>query len=148
MAYDKAVDSAQLDADLTLVADAIRTKGGTDAQLAFPSGFVSAVQEIETSGGNGVDVVITSTVTNAANFLAAIAAGSGVTQFVFAVKSYKNGAPIQNQICCGTSVSAAAFGSAGIRYKDGKYFAMPGWNDQYDAAVTIGDIYTVWEISV
>lgn len=52
MAYDKAVDSAQLDADLTAVADAIRTKGGTDAQLAFPSGFVSAVQAIETGGGN------------------------------------------------------------------------------------------------
>ena len=64
MAYDKAVDSAQLDADLTLVADAIRTKGGTDAQLAFPSGFVSAVQAIETSGGNtGIiaqDVIIAS----------------------------------------------------------------------------------------
>lgn len=50
MAYDKAVDSAQLDADLTAVADAIRTKGGTDAQLAFPSGFVSAVQAIAGAG--------------------------------------------------------------------------------------------------
>ena len=64
MAYDKAVDSAQLDADLTLVADAIRTKGGTDAQLAFPSGFVSAVQAFETGGGNtGIiarDVIIAS----------------------------------------------------------------------------------------
>ncbi len=46
MAYDKAVDSAQLDANLTSVADAIRAKGGTDAQLAFPSGFVSAVEAI------------------------------------------------------------------------------------------------------
>ena len=50
MAYDKAVDSAQLDANLTSVADAIRTKGGTDAQLAFPSGFVSAVQAIKGAG--------------------------------------------------------------------------------------------------
>ena len=47
MALDKAVDSAQLNADLTAVADAIRTKGGTSAQLAFPDGFVSAVQAIE-----------------------------------------------------------------------------------------------------
>lgn len=37
-------------ADLTSVANAIRTKGGTSAQLAFPSGFVSAVQAIETGG--------------------------------------------------------------------------------------------------
>ena len=32
--------------DLTAVADAIRAKGGTDAQLTFPSGFVGAVQAI------------------------------------------------------------------------------------------------------
>lgn len=50
MAVDKLVDSAQLDADLTSVANAIRTKGGTSAQLAFPSGFVSAVQAIEAGG--------------------------------------------------------------------------------------------------
>lgn len=36
--------------DLTAVADAIRAKAGTDAQLAFPSGFVSAVQSISEAG--------------------------------------------------------------------------------------------------
>lgn len=51
MAVDKLVDSTQLDADLTSVANAIRTKGGTSASLAFPSGFVSAVEAIETGGG-------------------------------------------------------------------------------------------------
>lgn len=34
--------------DLTAVADAIRAKGGTDAQLTFPDGFVGAVQAILT----------------------------------------------------------------------------------------------------
>lgn len=52
MAVDKLVDSTQLDADLTSVANAIRTKGGTSADLAFPAGFVSAVQAIP-SGGSG-----------------------------------------------------------------------------------------------
>lgn len=51
MAVDKLVDSSQLDADLTSVANAIRTKGGTSAQLAFPAGFVSAVEAIPTGGG-------------------------------------------------------------------------------------------------
>lgn len=51
MAVDKLVDSAQLDADLSAVADAIRAKGGTSAQLAFPAGFVSAVEAIPTGGG-------------------------------------------------------------------------------------------------
>lgn len=46
MSIDKAVDSTQLNADLTSVANAIRTKGGTSAQLAFPSGFVSAINNI------------------------------------------------------------------------------------------------------
>lgn len=50
MALDKLVDSGQLDSDLTSVANAIRTKGGTSSQLAFPAGFVSAVQAIPTGG--------------------------------------------------------------------------------------------------
>lgn len=48
MAVDKLVDSTQLDTDLTSVANAIRTKGGTSASLAFPAGFVSAIGAIPT----------------------------------------------------------------------------------------------------
>lgn len=51
MALDKLVDSTQLNTDLTSIANAIRTKGGTSGQLAFPNGFVDAVEAIETSGG-------------------------------------------------------------------------------------------------
>ena len=43
------------DTSLSAVADAIRTKGGTSASLAFPSGFVSAINSIETGGG-GISV--------------------------------------------------------------------------------------------
>ena len=52
MAVDKLVDSTQLDSDLTSVANAIRTKGGTSAQLSFPTEFVSAIGAIQTGGGN------------------------------------------------------------------------------------------------
>ena len=48
MAIDKAVDSTQLDSDLSAVADAIRGKTGGSAQLAFPSGMKSAVDSIVT----------------------------------------------------------------------------------------------------
>ena len=41
------------DTELTSIANAIRTKGGTQAQLEFPTGFVSAVQAIPTGGGGG-----------------------------------------------------------------------------------------------
>ena len=37
--------------DLTAVADAIRTKGGTSAPLVYPDGFVTAIQSIDTTGG-------------------------------------------------------------------------------------------------
>lgn len=59
MAVDKLVDSTQLNADLTSVANAIRTKGGTSAALAFPAGFVDAIDAIETGGGaSDVDAII------------------------------------------------------------------------------------------
>ena len=51
MAVDKLVDSSQLDSDLEDIADAIRTKGGTSAQLAFQSGFINAVENIQTGAG-------------------------------------------------------------------------------------------------
>lgn len=47
MAYDKVIDSAQLEADLTTVADAIRAKGETTEPLAFPDGYKSAIESIE-----------------------------------------------------------------------------------------------------
>lgn len=58
MALDKLVDSSQLDIDLTSVANAIRAKGGTSGQLAFPAGFISAVQAIPTgtTGWTSADV--------------------------------------------------------------------------------------------
>ena len=56
MALDKLVDSTQLDADLTSVTNAIRTKGGTSASLAFPAGFVSAIAAIPSGGGGSWDV--------------------------------------------------------------------------------------------
>ena len=41
--------------DLTAVANAIRTKGGTSEQLSFPNGFVSAIDGL--GGGDNVFIV-------------------------------------------------------------------------------------------
>ena len=46
MSENKLVNSTQLDADLIDIANAIRTKGGTSEQLAFPVGFVSAIEAL------------------------------------------------------------------------------------------------------
>lgn len=60
MAYDKVVDSASLDSKLTQVADAIRTKGNTSADLQFPSDFISAIQAIQTGTELKIVVSVTS----------------------------------------------------------------------------------------
>lgn len=46
----KAVNSTQLDNDLTTVANAIRAKNGTSSPLAFPDGMASAIAAIPTGG--------------------------------------------------------------------------------------------------
>ena len=51
MALDKVVDSAELDASLQVIAEAIRAKGGTSEALEFPAGFVSAVEAITAGSG-------------------------------------------------------------------------------------------------
>ena len=63
MSVDKLVDSSQLDTDLTSVANAIRTKGGTSAQLAFPAGFVSAIENIPSGGASGLTLLGSGTYT-------------------------------------------------------------------------------------
>ena len=63
MAYDKAVDSAVLDAGLTSVADAIRQKGGTSASLAFPQGFVDAIGNISGGGEDTISALLDNTLT-------------------------------------------------------------------------------------
>lgn len=79
MAVDKLVDSTQLDADLTSVANAIRAKGGTSASLAFPADFVSAIAAIPTGGGSSAETgsfvattsdTLTISVTSLHNYLA------------------------------------------------------------------------------
>lgn len=51
MAYDKVVDSSVLDAGLKQIADAIREKGGTSDNLAFPQAMAEAIAAIEAGGG-------------------------------------------------------------------------------------------------
>ena len=53
MATYKVVDADKLNADMTSVADSIRTKGGTTEALAWPDGYKTAIEAIQTGGGGG-----------------------------------------------------------------------------------------------
>lgn len=46
----KVINADQLDEDLTIVADAIRSKAGISDKLPFPYGLKSAVEAIESGG--------------------------------------------------------------------------------------------------
>lgn len=47
-------DYLTTDTELTSVANAIRTKGGTSSALVYPTGFVSAIQNLPSGGGTDV----------------------------------------------------------------------------------------------
>ena len=57
MAKDKAVDSAVLNAGLTVIADAIREKAGTSDLLAFPAGMAEAIAAISSGGGDAENMI-------------------------------------------------------------------------------------------
>ena len=78
MAYDKVVDSASLDSKLTQVADAIRTKGNTSADLQFPSGFISAIQAIQTGTELKIVVSVTSGATVTATKGSKVVSGTSI----------------------------------------------------------------------
>lgn len=44
-------DYLTTDTELTSIADAIRTKGGTSESLEYPTDFVSAIENIQSGGG-------------------------------------------------------------------------------------------------
>lgn len=51
MATYKIVNAEQLDADMTLVADAIRNRAGTTGRLVWPTDYVEEIESIPSSGG-------------------------------------------------------------------------------------------------
>lgn len=51
MADLKVIDAEQLDSDLTIVADAIRSKSGTAEKLDFPHGMKQSIESISSGGG-------------------------------------------------------------------------------------------------
>lgn len=73
------VDKEQLEADLTIVADSIRSKGGTTEKLSFPQGMKNAVESIRTGSGDGID-------TNSNNPATASDIAEGKEAFVNGVK--------------------------------------------------------------
>lgn len=149
MAVDKLVDSTQLDTDLTSVANAIRTRGGTSAQLAFPNGFVSAVGAIGNqysasdegkvvSSGALVsqtsDTVTTNDTydTTLINSLTVNVSGGGSTDYPYMLGTYGGASGVTTEVYKNhvkiTSTSNNTSGvSAGLRRLDGNLNIGTEW---------------------
>ena len=150
MSVDKLVDSTQLDADLTSVANAIRTKGGTSASLAFPADFVSAIAAIPTGGGglSGVDGGIYTPASETSTF--SVPVNATYSHIVFISTS-----PFSSMIhATGSRTVAMAYGDsnqdqfvAGFRSSDGgdKDFVTPAndWRGQisFGSSTISGSFY-------
>ena len=75
MANYKLCDADQLDADLTTVANAIRSKGGTSAKLEFPNGYKSAIEAITTGSESPVQKITGKTFTTSSAGKATVTCG-------------------------------------------------------------------------
>lgn len=156
MSLDKLVDSTQLDSDLTSVANAIRTKGGTSAQLAFPAGFVSAIGDIPTGGGtpsnisvkienssNSSGAVAIQTVLYNSTVKAITAGGQNSTSISTGGSTTKNMLNQDGTICfnCNVALSAVTYNGVACAYQQsGSGSARPTrivLPDNYDNTVAI-----------
>lgn len=94
------------DTNLTSVANAIRAKGGTSADLAFPAGFVSAVEAIPTGGGeNYIEKLISDSLDSYAN-------ESVQTVRTYAFASAEN--LVEIELPNVTTIGDSAFNASGI----------------------------------
>lgn len=94
----KLVNATSLDNGLTSIADAIRTKGETSADLAFPEGFVDAVEAIPTGGtSDPVQMIVDGVNTS----------GHVVSDYVFTAKNNLFKTVLWTSACLKNMLSAA-----------------------------------------
>lgn len=155
MALDKMVDSTQLDADLTSVADAIRAKSGGSGQLAFPAGFVSEIQAIP-SGGGGAGIISSD---NYDFVFGIVTVGANTVSKALQVGYYLLGLLGENPAGSlvknwwgivdwdGTTVNNLAFctdqnGANFYRFRNGSFTSVSN-SQSYDALIRSGDKYLI-----
>lgn len=133
-------------AALTYTADRIRAKTGSTDQITWDAtkGFGDAVDAIPMSSGAALNIVMTATISNAREMLDIVKNAAGtMTRYVAYISSYAGGAHVNNQI---TTICVYDSAEAGIRYRNGICSNLGGFSTAYDAAVTIGDVYTIKEL--
>ena len=133
--------------DLSAVADAIRAKGGTDAQLTFPDGMVEAINAIETgSGATDVTDSIVSVAFSATNAVDAHMGFYGIIPqdakvAIFNFQGDLSNAPNNQCLLVILPKMYLESGMLYIRWRDSSYNLQAGGSSEYDLVVNAGDTY-------
>ena len=120
------------DTDLTKVANAIRSKGGTSATLVYPDGFVTAINNIQT-GGSGIDGV----------HIGQYTITDGVISFTISKDDYSNDSRYRNLYAI--LVGGDLFGMIAFRYGTNNFYngmseESQGWTiSDTNISTTVGD---------
>ena len=121
------------DTDLTKVANAIRSKGGTSATLVYPDGFVTAINNIQTGGSSGIDGV----------HIGQYTITDGVISFTISKDSYSNDSRYRNlyAILVGNdNFGMIAFKYGTNNFYDGMSEDSQGWTiSNTNISTTVGD---------
>ena len=132
--------------DLTAVADAIRAKGGTDAQLIFPDGMVEAINAIEIGGPTDVIDSVVSVAFSATNAADVLNGFNGIIPedakvAIFHFQGGMSNAP--NNQCLLTTFPKVYLDNRMLycRWRNSSYDLQVGFSPNYDLVVNAGDTY-------
>lgn len=121
------------DTDLTKVASAIRSKGGTSAPLVYPDGFVTAINNIQTGGSSGIDGV----------HIGQYTITDGIISFSISKDDYSNDPRYRNLyviLVGGNNFGMIAFKYGTNNYYTGMYEGSQGWAiTETTISTTVGD---------
>ena len=152
MSLDKVVDSTALDAGMALVADAIRAKAGTTDQLAWPDGFMAAVEGIQTGGG-ATDITdsivsVAFSATNADNarigLYGIIPEDAKIAIFHF--QGDLSNASNNQCLFAAFPKMYSGYEMLYCRWRNGSYDLQSGSSSVYDLVVNVGDTYRMLAI--
>lgn len=146
MSIDKAVDSAALDAALTAIADAIRTKSGTTDALTM-AGMVDAIDGI-TSGSSSFTYEIVTVAFSSANAHDAYTAFSSIipsdAEYAAFVWCGSTSDATNNQLILAffaTQIKDFDGRMLYVRWRNGGYNGQAVSRTEYDLVVNTGDEY-------
>lgn len=133
------------DTDLTAVANAIRTKGGTSAALTFPGGFVDAIGAIPAGSGGWSEVTVATAAANGKECVDILFPDlqDGEVQFA-CIKSAVSGWVTDQALVFFQTLQGLTGRGNGFRWRNS---ALNSFSTaiNYDAKMSVGDVYYVSE---